>query len=167
MVPWAPHTVGPTCGTHVVGSYGAYGGAHMWDPCQRVPHMGSNALELFLVIGSADPTTRNNSRTFDLIHGTCRHGSHMWAHHGSVGPDNMGPTSGPTVCGSTESIICGAYYSFPKKTLNSDKINLHPTYAAPYKILRTSVKSICTSRTTNPQKAPQDFCKTNPLNVYR
>ena len=28
------------------------------------------------------------------------------------------------------------------------------------------VKSICTPRTTNLQKTPQDFCKTNPLNVY-
>ena len=98
-----------------------------------------------------------------------------------TGPVDMGPTSGscgtrcgptgpkvgPTVCGSTKSIICGAYYSFPKKTLNSDKINLHSTYAAPHKILRTSVKSICTSRTTNPHKTPQYFCKTNPLNMYR
>ena len=29
------------------------------------------------------------------------------------------------------------------------------------------MKSICTPRTTNSQKTPQDFCKTNPLNVYR
>ena len=47
--------VGRNCGTHIVGSYGAHGGAHMWDPCPQVPHMGSNVLESFLVVESADP----------------------------------------------------------------------------------------------------------------
>jgi len=93
-------------------------------------------------------------------------------HRGPVGPDNMGPTSGPcgTRCGPTgprNQLYVGSTIVFQKKLLNSDKINMHSTYAAPHKTLRTSVKSICTSRTTNPQKTPQDFCKTNPLNVYR
>ena len=110
-----------------------------------------------------------------------------------VGPVDMGPTCGPhrglrmtRQCGShncaplwthkwvppyvgpTEPIICGAYYSFSnkKKPLNTDKINPHSTYVAPHKTQWDLVKSICTPRTTNLQKTPQDFCKTNPLNVY-
>ena len=54
-----------------------------------------------------------------------------------------------------------------KKPLKSNKINSHSIYVAPHKTLWALVKSICTPRTTNLQKTPQDFCKTNPLNVYR
>ena len=73
MVPWAPHTVvptcgsresavvptsgshgstvGPTCGTHIVGSYGAHGGAHMLD--QSEPFTRDPTAEIF------QPTWRN------------------------------------------------------------------------------------------------------------
>ena len=54
----------------------------------------------------------------------------------------------PPYVGPTELIICGAYYSLKKKPLKSDEINSHSIYVAPH-------------------KTPQDFCKTNPLNVYR
>ena len=98
-----------------------------------------------------------------------------------VGPMDMGPTCGPHrgphrtrqrgshhMWGPRNQLYVGLTIVFQtKKTLNSDKINPHSTYVAPHKTLWALVKSICTPRTTNPQKTHQDFYRTNPLNVYR
>jgi len=104
---------------------------------------------------------------------------HMGPTAGPVGPNNVGPTSGPH-CGLTgptsgshrmwgprNQLYVGPTTVFKKNPLKSDKINSHSIYVAPHKTLWALVKSICTPRTINPQKTPQDFCKTNPLNVYR
>ena len=86
---------------------------------------------------------------------------------GPVGLDNVGPTSGPHYGPTSRSRhMWGPRNQLYVGLLNSNKINPHSTYVAPHKILWDLVKSICTPRTTNLQKTPQDFCKTNPLNVY-
>ena len=41
----------------------------------------------------------------------------------------------PPYVGPTETIICGAYYSFKKNPLKSDEINSHSIYVAPHKTL--------------------------------
>ena len=103
-------------------------------------------------------------------------------HRGPVGPDNVGPTRRPHLwdplwthgthkwdppyVSPRIQLYVGPTIVFQKNPLNSDKINPHSTYVAPHKTLYALVKLICTPRTTNLQKTPQDFCKTNPLNVY-
>ena len=122
------------------------------------------------------------------------HRTHKWVMGPTVdlvGPNNVGPTSGPhrgptgptsgAHCGLTgptsgshrmwgprNQLYVGLTIVFQtKKPLNSNKINPHSTYVAPHKTLWVLVKSICTPRTTNPHKTHQDFYRTNPLNVYR
>ena len=83
-------------------------------------HIGKNVW----AVGSVDPTTRNNSRAFDPICGTCGHGSHMWAPPWAPRTRQRGSHKWaplwthrthkwvPPYVGPTEPIICGAYYSF-------------------------------------------------------